>query len=177
MAKENTEEQDVLSLVAGGRPGGRMLFAALAIGSAVLLILVGSQTEPGAEDGGWWNEPRNGPIFALSLMFVFSVLAAIFAASAEKPAAKRLTVIALLLSAGFLASIWLMGLIGYGLSVLAFCAFCAAIAGFRGRRLAAVAGGLALTMLVLFRFVLGLWFPKAALFKLTPWLETLGSFL
>lgn len=168
--------QDALSTTEP-RPAGRWLFAGLALVAGVLLLMIGRQTQPGFGNTGWWNEPRNGPLVALSLLFVFSTLAAIFAGPARYDRMDRESVLALVLSAGFLGAVWLIGILGYGLSVLCFTVFAAFLAGFRGRRLAWVSLGLTLAMVLLFREALGLWFPRAWLFQQAPWLTAIGRYL
>jgi hypothetical protein len=177
MSDGSKSDDDILSLVSAERPGGRLLFAVLAVLSGILLILIGSQTEPGFDGGGWWNEPRNAPALALGMLFVFSTLAAVFAVPVKQIGSFRAIAFSLGLAAAFLVAIWLIRIIGYGPSVLVFALFCGVLAGFRGRRLVFLAGGLSATMLVVFRYALGLWFPKAWLFGLTPMLEIIGRYL
>jgi hypothetical protein len=159
------------------RPGGRWLFAALALMAGGLLLGLGQQTQPGFGNGDWWNEPRNGPMVSLSLLFVFSALAAVFAAPRRHTLRDRDTALALALSAGFLVAVWLIGILGYGLSVLCFTAFAGMLAGFRGRRLAWLSLGLTLAMVLLFREALGLWFPRAWLYRQADWLSVIGQYL
>lgn len=159
------------------RPGGRVLFALLTVCSAVFLILIGNQTEPGFEGGDWWNEPLNAPSLALVLIFVTSLLATIFAAPNLPNGQIGDVGVAVILSVVFLAAIWMIPIVGYGLSVLLFSAVAGWIARFRGRKLVWISLGMTALMLITFRYALGLWFPRAELFKLTPWLETAGSYL
>lgn len=159
------------------RPGGRGMFALLALASGGLLLMLGRETHPGVGGHDWWNEPRNGPMVALSLLFVFSALAAVFAAPGRHDPRDRETIFALALSAGFLGAVWLIGILGYALSVLCFTAFAGLLAGFRGRRLALVSLGLTVAMVLIFREMLGLWFPRAWLFQQADWLSTIGRHL
>ena len=159
------------------RPGGRVLFALLTVAAGGLLLMQGTQTQPGFEGGDWWNEPVNAPAFSLTLLFVCSLLAAIFASPTDQGALRKDATIAVILSAAFLGAIWCIPIIGYGLSVLVFATIGGLVAGYRGRVLLLVALGLTALMLLTFRYVLGLWFPRAELFKLTPWLEAIGAYI
>ncbi|WP_432697871.1 tripartite tricarboxylate transporter TctB family protein [Marinobacterium sp. YM272] len=160
-----------------GKPGGRLMFSLLALVSGLLLLAIGSQTEPGMAGGGWWNEPRNAPLLSLSILFVFSLLSAISAAPSAQRNGGRETFISILMTSAFLGAVWLIPFIGYGLSVLLFCLIAAISAGFKGRQLALVVIGLTLFMLIMFRYILGLWFPAAQLFDLIPGLGFLGGYL
>ena len=162
---------------ADARPGGRWLFGGLAVAAGVLLGLLGQQTSPGIGGSDWWNEPRNGPMIALSVLFVFSTLATLFANPARGEARRRETVLALALSTGFLAAVWLIGILGCMLSVLAFTAFAGLLAGFRGWRLTLISLGLTLAMVLIFREALSLWFPRAWLFRQADWLSLIGRYL
>lgn len=177
MQSDQPDDKNVLSLASETKPGGRILFAALTVLSAGLLLINGAQTEPGFDGDGWWNAPRNAPLFSLGLLFVCSLFASITAAPGKVAGLLNETLVALVLSAAFLSAIWLIPQIGYGLSVLIFAAICGLIAGYRGRRLLGVSVGMAILMLAIFRYALGLWFPRAALFKLTPWLEVIGGYI
>ncbi|MEZ5801550.1 MAG: hypothetical protein R3D29_15180 [Nitratireductor sp.] len=170
-------DDDILSLVAGGAPRGRLLFAVITVVSGILLLLIRQQTEVGSQSGGWWNEPLNGPAFALSLIFVSSAIAAVVTPKTVRPGNHRGEAISLLLATAFLAAIWLIHIIGYGLAVLLFVAVCGVVAGFRGKRLVYTAFGMTLLMLLVFRIGLGLWFPTAMIFKAAPLLEPLGQYL
>jgi len=176
-AMAQSSSRDTTTPGADARPGGRGVFTLLALAAGALLLLLGQQTQPGFDGGGWWNEPRNGPMVSLSLLFLFSGLAAVFAGPRRHTPRDRETVLALALSAGFLGAVWLIGILGYGLSVLCFTAFAGVLAGFRGRRLALVSLGLTLAMVLIFREALGLWFPRAWLFRQADWLAVIGRYL
>lgn len=177
MKLEKAEEKEVLSPVSEGKPVGRALFILLSVISGVLLSLIGSQTEPGFDGGGWWNEPRNAPLLSLSILFVFSAISVFKTGSVESQEGDRGTLVCGVMTAAFLAAVWAIPVIGYGFSVLGFCLFAGLVAGFKGRQLVFVAFGLSIFMLVMFRYVLGLWFPKAQLFDLLPGLGFLGNYL
>lgn len=177
MGKQEERDSDTLSLVSGGRPSGRSLFILLAVAAALLLLALEGQTEPGSIPGAWWNEPGNAPAFSLSLTLIFSVLAAITAIAPARRSGFRGEIFLIVLSAAFLAAVWSISTIGYGLAVLLFSGFCAVLAGYGGKRLVLVSLGISLGMVLLFRVILGLWFPTAELYKAIPWLTPLGRFL
>lgn len=177
MHSDASKEKDPLPRASDATPDGRGLFALMTVGSAVLLMLLGSQTEPGFDGGDWWNEPRNGPLVSLVILFVCSLLAAVFSAPFPRKDLLRETGISLGLSVAFLCAVWLIPQIGYGLSVLIFATVCGVIAGYRGRNLLLISLGMTALMLIIFRYVLGLWFPRAALYELAPWLEVIGAYL
>ncbi len=175
MSAQSNSDDEVLSLIASGKPRGRLLFTTFAVIGAVLLLLARSQTETG--DLGWWNEPINAPFVSLAILFVFSTLAAIYAEPEMDGSSFRRMGMSVVLAAGFFIAVLLIKQVGYGLSVLALCLYCGTIAGFRGWLLIKIAFGLTILSVLVFRYFLGLWFPRPALFELSPMLEVIGGYI
>lgn len=154
----------------------RIVAYVLAVIAAALLATIQLHTEPGFENGGWWNEPALGPAFSLTLLAIFSFLAA---RNYEPHVDENLHfhIMPLLIAAGFLLAVWLIPWIGYALATFLLCLLAATIAGFRGRMFWLSCVGVSAAMVVLFRIMLGIWFPAAKLFKLHPVLEMMGRYL
>jgi len=158
------------------------LMAGIGLTAFVLLLMVGHETQKGPEEGGWWNEPALGPVVSLLIAAGFALPEAFIARTRSKSLitisdAGNEWLRAFILSGVFLATLWSINYIGYGLATLLLAGFTAMMAGFRGRKLIAIAVLTSLTLILFFRVILGIWFPMAAIFKLLPVLEPLGRYL
>ncbi|MDB3891602.1 tripartite tricarboxylate transporter TctB family protein [Alphaproteobacteria bacterium] len=163
------------------RHGGKYLLGGMAVAAAVLLALHSQQTVDGATvsgdaDVGWWAEPGLSPAVFLILTFLASTVA-FFAAKREaidwKGALSEYGRVALL-SGCMIGTVFLLKIVGFGLSILVFAAVVAFIAGFRGGRLIAIAFAASLSMVLIFRVGFSVWFPRPELFKLIDlpfWLQ------
>lgn len=161
--------------------GGRALLGGIFVAAVLLLAMIGSQTVRGdmgeaARSGGWWAEPALAPGVALVLTIVASAVA-FFHAKRVKinwgETARSYGGVGLIAGC-MIATVFLMKILGFALSILAFAGVIAFIGGFRNVRLIALAFGTALAMVLIFRVGFGIWFPRPALFKwvdLPFWLQ------
>lgn len=163
------------------RHGGRYLLGGMAVTAVILLALIGNQTVRGSEvsgglEVGWWAEPGFMPAVFLFLTVITSA-AAFFMAKRDAidwgqvgSDYGRVS----LLSGCMVGTVFLLGIVGFALSMLVFAGVVAFIAGFRGGRLAAIALLSAVAMVLIFRVGFSVWFPRPALFKLIDmpfWLQ------
>ena len=161
--------------------GGRWLLAGIFAGAAVLLALLPWQTKPGslgqaAMHGGWWAEPAVAPAVALTLTLAASLVAFLIAKREPVDLADTFGVYGriLLIAACMVGAVMLMRVLGFALSLLIFAAVTAVVGGFRGMRLAVIAAGITLAMVLMFRVGFSIWFPRPLLFKwisLPNWLQ------
>lgn len=171
--KESPFEED--------RHGGKFLLGGMAVAAVILLALHGRQTVDGSTvsgnlDVGWWAEPGLSPAVFLVLTLVAST-AAYLAAKREKinweQTAGDYGRVAIV-SACMIATVFLLKILGFALSMLVFAGTIAFIAGFRGGRLVAVAVAASVSMVLVFRVGFSVWFPRPALFKVIDmpfWLQ------
>ncbi|MEL7465075.1 MAG: tripartite tricarboxylate transporter TctB family protein [Pseudomonadota bacterium] len=163
------------------RHGGRYLLGGMAAAAVILLSLIGSQTVRGSEvsgrlEAGWWAEPGLSPAVFLVITVITSA-AAFFAAKREvvnwDKAARDYGRVAVL-SGCMIGTVFLLGILGFALSILVFAGVVAFIAGYRGARLAMIAVLSAISMVLIFRVGFEVWFPRPELFKLIDmpfWLQ------
>lgn len=158
---------------------GRRLTGALALAAAVLLVSLPWQaavpkgTDPLAQ--GWWSHPAVFPGLTLVLILAFaSLLHFKLRRQAGADAAESLAV-QLEFGVYFIGFIFLMGLVGFGLSVLIFSTLGLWRSGFPAKRSALYAVILTAILVVLFRLVLTIWFPPSLLSNLLP--AAIGNFL
>lgn len=153
--------------------GGKCLLGGMAVLSVILLALHGSQTVPGSEvsgrlEVGWWAEPGLSPAVFLVITVIASV-ATFFVAKRESidwgQATSEYGRVAIV-SACMIATVFLLKIIGFALSILVFAGVIAFIAGFRGGRLVAIALAACAAMVLIFRVGFSVWFPRPELFKL-----------
>jgi hypothetical protein len=161
--------------------GGRILLAVLFVVALGMLAIIRWQTVRGetgqtAMAGGWWAEPALAPAIALVLT-ILSAAAAFFAAKREavniSEAAKTYGQIALI-AGTMIGAVLLMKILGFALSILIFATVAAIIGGFRGWRLVAISVLATAAMVLVFRVVFKIWFPRPELFKLIDlpiWLQ------
>ena len=161
--------------------GGRTLLAGVFVAAVVLLAMIRWQTVPGETgqtlmDGGWWAEPALAPAVALVLT-ILSAGAAFFAARREVvdlgETARTYAQIALIAGC-MIATVLLMKILGFALSILLFATVNGIVGGFRGWRLAVLAVSATAAMVVVFRVGFKIWFPRPELFKLIDlpfWLQ------
>lgn len=178
MAKDNDQQSSPF----GQQPnGGRVLLGGICLVAIVLLLMIGLQTVPGdmgeaARSGGWWAEPALAPAVALVLTIVASAIAFIYTRP-EKIAwtnAVRTYSRILLIAGCMVATVFLMKVLGFALSILVFATVVAFIGGFRRTKLAVVALATTVAMVLIFRVGFGIWFPRPMLFKwidLPIWLQ------
>jgi len=163
------------------RHGGKYLLGGMAAAAVILLTLHGSQTVDGSKvsgnlEVGWWAEPGLSPAVFLVLTVLASV-AGFFAATRETidwdEVAGEYGRVAIL-SGCMIATVFLLKIIGFALSILVFAAVVAFIAGFRGVRLVVIAFAASASMVLIFRVGFSVWFPRPELFKLIDmpfWLQ------
>ena len=155
--------------------GGRYLLGGIFLAAVVLLAIIRWQTVPGSMgqtvmSGGWWAEPAVAPAVALVLTVIASAVG-FFAARREKPdwfEIARVYSRILLIAGCMIGAVLLMRVVGFALSILLFSGFVAWIGGFRGLRLALIALGTTVAMVLVFRVGFSIWFPRPILFK---WLD------
>ncbi|MYH59325.1 MAG: hypothetical protein F4145_15360 [Boseongicola sp. SB0675_bin_26] len=155
--------------------GGRFLVGAMFVAAVVLMTMVGWQTTPGsmgqtAMSGGWWAEPALAPTVALIMTIIASAIAFFVARREAVDVGQTVRVYGriLLISGCMIGAVMLMKVLGFALSILIFASVVAATAGFRGTRLALIALGTTVAMVLIFRVGFSIWFPRPALFK---WLD------
>ena len=155
--------------------GGRFLVSAIFVAAVVLLTMVGWQTTPGsmgqtAMSGGWWAEPALAPTVALIMTIIASAIAFFVAKRETVDVGQTMRVYGqiLLISGCMIGAVMLMKVLGFALSILIFASVVATTAGFRGTRLALIALGTTVAMVLIFRVGFSIWFPRPALFK---WLD------
>ncbi len=163
------------------RHGGKYLLGGMAAAAAILLALHGSQTVPGSEvsgrlEVGWWAEPGLSSAVFLVLTVLTSVAAFIVAKRESIDWAQTAGEYGrvALVSACMIATVFLLKIIGFALSILVFAGVVALIAGFRGTRLIAIAVAACVAMVLIFRIGFAVWFPRPELFKLMDlpfWLQ------
>ncbi len=172
---QDQEQERDLSPFSDEPVGGRWLLAGVCVAAMALLAMLPWQTTPGsmgqtAMDGGWWAEPAVAPGVALGLTVVASSVA--FLVARRDPLRPRRTLRLygqiLLIAACMVGAVMLMRVLGFALSILGFAATVAVIGGFRGRKLAIVALGVTVAMVLMFRVGFSIWFPRPLLFK---WIE------
>lgn len=162
-----------------GRAAQWPILVGLAALSLGLLLAIGSQTEPGPVGGGWWNAPALAPAIALLISFAAAALGALTSRDGcwIQRGAGRVWRRAFALSVTFILSLWSISYVGYGLATLLLATGTGFIAGYRNMRLAVISLGISLTMILIFRVILGVWFPQAELFKVFPVLQPLAGIL
>ncbi len=176
------EDKDQKSSLFGEESsGGRVLLGGIFIAAVALLLMIGYQTVPGtmgeaARSGGWWAEPALAPAVALVLTIVASAVAFFFAKREKIDWADvRQTYGRIILIAGcMVATVGLMKILGFALSILVFASVVAFIGGFRRIPLIIVALSTTVAMVLIFRVGFGIWFPRPMLFKwvdLPFWLQ------
>ncbi|PLS21005.1 tripartite tricarboxylate transporter TctB family protein [Neptunicoccus cionae] len=163
------------------RHGGRHLLGGMVCTAIILLSLVGSQTVRGSEvsgrlEVGWWAEPGLSPAVFLVITVITSV-AAYFVAKREvidwTQVAKDYGRVAIL-SGCMVITVFLIGILGFALSIFVFAGGVGFIAGYRGGRLVVIALLSSIAMVLVFRVGFSVWFPRPALFKLIDlpfWLQ------
>ena len=170
-SRDQDQERD-LSPFSEEPVGGRWLLAGICVAAAALLAMLPWQTSPGsmgqtAMDGGWWAEPAVAPGVTLGLTVVASAVA--FLAARREPLKPRRTLRLygqiLLIAACMVGAVMLMRVLGFALSILVFATAAAVVGGFRGRKLVAVALGVTVAMVLMFRVGFSIWFPRPQLFK------------
>ena len=152
--------------------GGRRLLAGICIAAIALLAMLPWQTRPGSlgqtvMDGGWWAEPALAPAVALGLTIIASAVAFLAAKRDTLNLGESLRVYGqiLLIAACMIVAVVLMRILGFALSILVFATIVAAIGGFRGLRLAFIALGTTIALVLIFRVGFAIWFPRPLLFK------------
>ncbi|MEL7098478.1 MAG: tripartite tricarboxylate transporter TctB family protein [Pseudomonadota bacterium] len=128
------------------RHGGKLLLGGLAAAAAILLALYGNQTVDGATvsgdlDVGWWAEPGLSPAIFLVLIILASV-AGFFVAKREVLDWQEITNEygrVAIVPACMIATVFLLKITGFALSIFVFTGVVAFIAGFRGTKLVAIA--------------------------------------
>ena len=161
--------------------GGRYLLGGLFLAAVILLAMIRNQTVRGdmgeaARSGGWWAEPALAPGVALVLTIVASAVAFLLARKETIDWAKSLRDYGriFLIAGCMVATVFLMKILGFALSLLVFAAVISFIGGFRGFKLLAISFGAATAMVLIFRVGFAIWFPRPALFKwidLPFWLQ------
>lgn len=155
------------------RHGGKYLLGGMVVLAAILLALHGTQTVDGSKvsgnlDVGWWAEPGMSPAVFLVLTILAS-LAGFFRTKRNKidwkQTARDYGRVAIV-SACMIATVFLLKIIGFALSILVFAGTVAFISGFRGWRLSAIALAASVSMVLIFRVGFSVWFPRPELFKL-----------
>ncbi len=161
--RETPSRDAVAASVSPGWP----IFLGIALVAAVLLGLLPGMTSNNPNPHQWWNAPALAPGIALGLMLGASLLGLIRHARDWRRVRPDLRVWsrALLLSLAFIATILAIPYLGYGLSLLLFSLMISRLAGLRGLELVGFALGVSLLLVLLFRIVLGVWFPTAELFE------------
>ncbi|MEM7472266.1 MAG: tripartite tricarboxylate transporter TctB family protein [Pseudomonadota bacterium] len=163
------------------RHGGKYLLGGMAVAAVILLALHGRQTVDGSTvsgnlDVGWWAEPGLSPAVFLVLTVIASA-AAFFVAQRDAmdwSAISRDYGRVAIVSACMIATVFLLKIIGFALSMLVFAGVVAFIAGFRGARLVVIAFAASIAMVLIFRVGFSVWFPRAELFKIIElpfWLQ------
>ena len=179
----SSHDKDELLPFAAESTGGKPIFVGLAVIGAALLALLGSQTTPGEAgsltDGGWWSEPALAPAVSLSIL-VLGAVSAYFVAARKEDRATGWGIAygrAAFLSVWLLVAVWLIKIIGFGLSILVFTGLVGYLARFRGWKLVAVAVVAMVSMVLIFRVGFSVWFPRALIFEYLPWSSVLGRYL
>ena len=153
----------------------------MAAAAVILLALHGTQTVDGSKvsgnlEVGWWAEPGLSPAVFLILTFLASVTGFLVTKreTIDWGAIARDYGRVAIVSACMIATVFLLKIIGFALSMLVFAGTVAFIAGFRGWRLVAVALAASVSMVLIFRVGFSVWFPRPELFKLIDlpfWLQ------
>lgn len=158
---------------------GRRLTGALALTAAILLASLPWQAKvPKGTDAlaqGWWSHPAVFPGLTLTLVAVFSGLLHLKLRRERGEATPQSLAVQFEFGAYFIGFIFLMGLVGFGLSVLIFSTLGLWRSGFSLTRSVAQAVVLTAILVVLFRLVLTIWFPPSVLSNALP--AAIGSFL
>ena len=149
--------------------------------AVILLALHGRQTVDGSTvsgnlNVGWWAEPGLSPAVFLVLMIIASAAAFLVAKreAIDWGAIARDYGRVAIVSACMIATVFLLKIIGFALSMLFFAGVVAFIAGFRGARLVVIAFAAIIAMVLIFRVGFSVWFPRAELFKVIElpfWLQ------
>lgn len=166
----------------GERPnGGRYLLGGLFIAAVTLLFMIGNQTVRGdmgeaARSGGWWAEPALAPGVSLVLTIIASAIAFFLTKKEKIVWAQSLREYGgiVLIAGCMVATVFLMSILGFSLSLLVFATVVAFIGGFRGFTLLAISLGTATAMVLIFRVGFAVWFPRPEIFKwidLPFWLQ------
>jgi len=146
----------------------------------VLIALAPFATRPQPADKAWYLAPINWPLFSLGMAAIAGAVIAwrFLRARHAAPDARMFRAnafsafgglaFALEYSLYFCAYLFAVSWIGFGLATLAFLQFVVWRAGLRGRRWIVATFLLTVTIVVIFRLGIGLWFPLAPLFKLFP---------
>ncbi len=161
--------------------GGRIVLGGIFVTAVVMLAMIGNQTVRGtmgdaARFGGWWVEPALAPGVALVLTIAASAIAFRYARpeNVDWVSAAQTYGRIILIAGSMVATVFLMKILGFALSILAFAGVVAFIGGFRGAKLIAISLCTTLAMVLIFRVGFGIWFPRPALFKwidLPFWLQ------
>ena len=162
----------------GGSPfgeeptGGRYLLGGICVAAIALLTMIRWQTTPGSMgqtsmSGGWWAEPVLAPAVVLVLTIAASGLGFWVTRRDRADLGETFGVYArvLVVAGCMIGAVMLTKVLGFALSILVFAGVVAMIAGFRGLRLALIALGTTLAMVLIFRVGFSIWFPRPMLFK------------
>jgi len=168
------------SLDGDGGSGATVVSALFLAFALVMLALLTAETKPAPSSKGWWTEPALVPGYALAVMALgaVGVLGQRLlrrrrrAAPREVPAIsfpqlrEALTLIEY--TVYFAGYVWAVDKIGYALSTLLFAQIACWRSGLRGWRTTVFVLALSVVLVVLFRVILGVWFPTADLYELLP---------
>lgn len=158
---------------------GRWVTGALALAAALLLLVlpweasVPKGTDPLAQ--GWWSHPGVFPAVTLALVLIFAGSLHVKLRKQSRQAGGQSLRLQFEFGAYFIGFIFLMDLIGFGLSVLVFSTIGLWRSGFSLRQSIVYAVTLTAILVVLFRLVLTVWFPPSALSNTLP--AAIGNFL
>ena len=161
--------------------GGRYLIGGIFVVSVILFAMIGNQTTVGDDGGagfrgGWWAEPAFAPGVALVLTIVASAIAFFLSRKEKIDWGNSLKAYGgiFLIAGCMVATVFLIKILGFALSMLVFVSVVALIGGFRGRMLIVISLVTTIVMVLVFRVGFGIWFPRPALFKwidLPFWLQ------
>lgn len=157
---------------------GRLVVAVffLLFGAGGLALLPDfTRTSPG--DEGWFTQPWLMPALALTLLTVAALIHTLRLWRAHQPASAGNAGLGGELWMWLRASefflwyvlyIWMLGVLGYGLSTFVFIAGLGFRAGLRQPRWILAALGITIAMTLLFRLGLKIWVPAADLYEILP---------
>ena len=167
-------------------PGRMILALFFLVFGAGGLALMPFQTRLAPGDEGWFTQPWLMPLLTLALLTAVSLIYTVriwrdrentLASNTGKALAGELWM--WLRSAEFffwyVAYIWLLGVVGYGISTFIFVADLGFRIGLRHPKWLLAALGATIAMTLLFRLGLEIWVPPAALYDILP--RSIGNFL
>ncbi len=158
---------------------GRRLTGALALAAAGLLLALPWQAKvpegTALLEQGWWSHPAVFPALTLLLIVIFASAQHLKMRKLSGQAGGESLRVQYEFGAYFIGFIFLMGLVGFGLSVLIFSTIGLWRSGFSFGRSSFYAVILTAILVVLFRLVLTIWFPPSLLSNLMP--AAIGNFL